>query len=116
MGTKRVRMQAATDSAACLHTENQTRLKTDEQHPPQTGEAGQRQSSELEVHQIELEVQNTELCRVQEAMELQQVELEMQNDELRRVQETLETQQVELVMQNDELRRTQQELESSRNK
>jgi PAS domain S-box-containing protein len=102
MGINKVKIQPATDTA--------------ELHSPQTGIDGQRPSSELEVHQIELEVQNTELCRVQEALELQQVELEMQNDELRRVQETLETQQVELEMQNDELRRIQQELEVSRNK
>jgi len=43
------------------------------------------------------------------------VELEVQNTELRRVQEELEAQQVELELQNEELRRTQDELELSRN-
>jgi PAS domain S-box-containing protein len=116
MGIKKDKGQSSTDTEPRRHAEKRLCAKLNESHSPQTGIGGQRPSSELEVHQIELEVQNTELCRVQEALELQQVELEMQNDELRRVQETLETQQVELEMQNDELRRTQQELETSRNK
>ncbi|NVN91241.1 MAG: PAS domain S-box protein [Desulfuromonadales bacterium] len=115
MGINRVKTQPSTNSAT-HHTADQTRSKTNELYPPQTGKTGHKPSSAPDIHQIELEAQNTELCRVQEALEIQQVELELQNDELRRVQETLETQQVELEMQNDELRQAQQELESSRNK
>ena len=57
---------------------------------PRTKEATQRLVNELEVYQIEMEVQNTQLRRAQEELENQQVELEMQNEELRRVQENLE--------------------------
>ncbi len=45
---------------------------------------------EMNVYQIELQVQNTELRRVQEELEAQQIELELQNDELRRAREELE--------------------------
>ena len=40
---------------------------------------------ELQVHQIELEMQNEELRRAQE-LQAHQIELEMQNEELRRTQ------------------------------
>ena len=70
----------------------------------------------LEAQQIELEVQNEELHRVQEQLEAQQLELELQNDELQRAQEQLEGQQIELELQNEELRGTREELEISRNK
>jgi len=58
--------------------------------PPQTRKETQRLFNELEVHQIELEVQNVEMRRAQEELETQQIELEMQNEELRRVQHELE--------------------------
>ena len=75
-----------------------------------------RSSHALEVHQMELEMQNGELHRAQEQLEAQQIELEAQNGELLRVQDQLEGQQIELELQNEELLRTQGELEVSRNK
>ena len=57
---------------------------------PRTMEAAQRLDYELELHQMELEIQNVELCRVQAELETQQIELELQNEELRLVQEELE--------------------------
>ncbi|GFO61463.1 hypothetical protein GMST_37880 [Geomonas silvestris] len=69
------------------------------------------QSSALEVHQSELEMQNLELLRTQQELENQQIELELQNDELHRAQEQLETQKVELELQNDELLQAQEQLE-----
>ena len=65
-------------------------VKTVESCPHRTKEATQRLVHELEVYQLEIEVQNTELRRAQEELENQQVELEMQNEELRRVQGDLE--------------------------
>ena len=59
-------------------------------HPPRTLETPQRLDHALELHQMELEMQNVELSRVQVELELQQIELEMQNEELVRVQEELE--------------------------
>ena len=64
--------------------------QTVEPGPPRTREATQRLVSELEVYQLEIEAQNTELRRAQEELENQQVELEMQNEELVRVQGDLE--------------------------
>ena len=66
---------------------------------------------EVELHQIELEMQNTELLRTQDLLEAQRLEQEQQNDELHRVQEQLEAQQIELELQNDELSRAQEQLE-----
>ena len=81
----------ATESISLLrHAEERLSTKTAEQFPPRTKEATQRLVNELEVYQIEMEVQNTELRRAQETLENQQVELEMQNEELMRVQEELE--------------------------
>ena len=70
----------------------------------------------LESQQLELQVQNEELHRAQEQLEAQALELELQNDELQRAQEQLEGQQIELELQNEELIRSQEELELSRNK
>ena len=61
-----------------------------EQKPSRTVKTGTSPLKELEAYEIELEVQNTELLRVQEELESQQVELELQNEELRRTQEELE--------------------------
>jgi len=79
-------------SAAELRRHAEERLceKTAEAQPPRTKEATQRLVYELEVYQIEMEVQNSELRRAQEELENQQVELEMQNEELQRVQQDLE--------------------------
>jgi len=84
--------------------------------PSRTEKISHRPAFELEVHQIELEMQNAELLRAQGQFEGQQIELETQNSELLRAQEQLEGQQIELEMQNEELLRVQMELEVSRNK
>jgi len=52
------------------HAEERLRVKTAELHPPRTEEATQRLLHELEVHQIELEMQNAELHRTREELEL----------------------------------------------
>lgn len=79
-------------SAIDLRQQAIERLKTKvtEKTPPVGKEATSRLVHDLEVYQIEIEVQNTELRRAQEELENQQVELEMQNEELVRVQEELE--------------------------
>ncbi|MDD2848036.1 MAG: PAS domain S-box protein, partial [Desulfuromonadaceae bacterium] len=79
-------------SAIELRQQAIERLKTkvSEKTPPVGTEATGRLVRDLEVYQIEIEVQNTELRRAQEELENQQVELEMQNEELVRVQEELE--------------------------
>jgi PAS domain S-box-containing protein len=56
----------------------------------QSEAAPKQLDQELEVYQIELEVQNNELRRVQLELETQQIELEMQNEELCRVMGELE--------------------------
>jgi len=65
--------------------------KSAELTPTKSRQAAQRLAHELEVYQIEMEVQNSEMRRVQEQIESQQIELEMQNEELMRVQRYLET-------------------------
>lgn len=45
-----------------------------------------RSKHELDVYQLEVDAQNTELRRIQAELETQQIELEMQNEELLRVQ------------------------------
>jgi PAS domain S-box-containing protein len=104
-------------AAAELRRQAEVRLSAQKAElQPASEETSSRPAFELEVHQIELQMQNSELLRAQEQLESQQVELEMQNEELRRVQEQLEGQQIELEMQNEELHRIQNELEISRNK
>jgi formate hydrogenlyase transcriptional activator len=63
------RLSAAT---AELRRDAEERLhaKTADLHPPRTAEDAQRLVHELEVHQIELEMQNAELCRTQEELEI----------------------------------------------
>jgi len=70
--------------------EERLSTKTGEPYPPRTKEATQRLVNELEIYQLEIEEQNTELRRAQNELENQQVELEMQNEELIRVQGDLE--------------------------
>jgi PAS domain S-box-containing protein len=72
------------------HAEARLQAKTAEAQLPRSKEATQRLVNELEIYQIEMEEQNTELRRAQEELENQQVELEMQNEELQRVQGDLE--------------------------
>ena len=74
----------------CSHAQEQLQAKTDDAQLPRGKEATQRLVNELEIYQLEMEGQNTELRRVQEELENQQVELEMQNEELQRVQGDLE--------------------------
>ena len=59
-------------TAAELRRQAEERLgaKTAELHPPRTEEAARKLVHELEVHQIELEMQNAELKRAQEELEL----------------------------------------------
>ena len=59
-------------SAAELRRRAEERLRANmvERHPPRTEEEGQRLLHELEVHQIELEMQNEELRRAQQELEL----------------------------------------------
>jgi len=52
------------------HAEEKLRAKTAARHPPRTMEATLRLFHELEVHQIELEMQNAELRRAQAELEL----------------------------------------------
>ena len=72
------------------HAEERLRTKTEEAQLPRSKDATQRLVNELEIYQLEMEEQNTELRRAQEELENQQVELEMQNEELQRVQGDLE--------------------------
>ena len=51
------------------HAEEQLRAKTDELHPHRTEDARRKVDQELEVHQIELEMQNTELRQAREEVE-----------------------------------------------
>jgi PAS domain S-box-containing protein len=52
-----------------LLAEERWRTKTAELHPPGTEEATRRHVHELEVHQIELEMQNVELCKARDEVE-----------------------------------------------
>jgi len=59
--------------AACerrRHAEERLRAKTAKMQIPRTEEEAQKLVQELEVHQIELEMQNAELRRIQEELEL----------------------------------------------
>ena len=76
--------------------EERLRAESEELSPPRSVDATQRLVHELGVYQIEMEVQNTELRRVQQELENQQVELEMQNEELVRVQAELEISRSEI--------------------
>jgi PAS domain S-box-containing protein len=59
-------------AAAELRRQAEVRLRAEaeELHPPRSGEEAQRLLHELEVHQIELEMQNAELRRGREELEL----------------------------------------------
>jgi PAS domain S-box-containing protein len=80
-------------------------------HSPLTATVNQRPAHEIELHQIELEMQNVELVRAQDELQAQQLELELQNDELHRTKELLEEQQAELEVKNREMLRIQEQLE-----
>ncbi len=70
--------------------EEQLHTKSAKSSQPKTKEATLRLIHELEVYQIEMEMQNSELRRAQDLLENQQVELEMQNEELVQIQADLE--------------------------
>ena len=71
MGIDKGRSPPADAAELRRHAEERYRVReTAELHPPRTGEATQRLVHELEVHQIELEMQNEELRRAQEELEL----------------------------------------------
>jgi PAS domain S-box-containing protein len=67
--TKDKKLLTATTQLRRL-AEDRLRAKTAQLHPSRTEEAAQRLVHELEVHQIELEMQNAELKRAQEELEL----------------------------------------------
>jgi PAS domain S-box-containing protein len=69
MGIDTDKRQATTAAELRRHAENQLRAKTAEQQPPQSEEAMQRLVHELEVHQIELEMQNAELRQARDEVE-----------------------------------------------
>src|SRR6185369_6328917 len=79
-------------AAAEIRRQAKERLRSEsaEHQPALAGKAAKPFSTGLEAYEVELEVQNTELRRVQEELEAQQVELELQNEELRRTQDELE--------------------------
>jgi PAS domain S-box-containing protein len=105
----KLRLQAEVQLAAQAEVAPGTRAAQPQSPAPR--ESTGRSGHEVEVHQIELEMQNIELLRVQDQLESQQVELELQNEELHRAQEQLEAQQLELELQNDEMHRAQEQLE-----
>jgi len=110
MGTdKNTRKQAA--CARRLPEDERPAARTAALPSPRDGATSRRPVHEVELHQIELEMQNSELRRTQDLLESQQLELERQNDELQRAQGQLEGQQIELELQNEELQRAQQQLE-----
>ena len=78
------------------HAEERLGENRAEPYSPRSQEATRRLVNELEVYQLEIEEQNTELRRAQDELENQQIELEMQNNELKRVQEELEASRAEI--------------------
>ena len=109
------------DTETSTTTASKLRLKAKERLAEKTAakqshKPGSKSVHEMELHQVDLELRNTELLRIQNLLEYQQLELEQQNGELHRFQEQLEAQQIELELQNDELSRAQVELEISRNR
>ncbi|MGB9079701.1 MAG: hypothetical protein WCD00_00275, partial [Desulfuromonadaceae bacterium] len=80
----------ATAAELRRHAEDQLNGNTADVHSTRTEETTKRIVHDLELYQIEMEEQNSELRRAQEELESQQIELELQNDELRRVQDELE--------------------------
>ena len=70
MGTEKDtrRLNAATELRR--HAEERLQAKTAKLHPPRTDGDAQRLVHELEVHQIELEIQNEELRQAREELEV----------------------------------------------
>jgi PAS domain S-box-containing protein len=70
MGIAKDKKLSATNTKLRRRAEDRLRAKKAKLHPPRTEEAAQRMVHELEVHQIELEMQNAELKRAQGELEL----------------------------------------------
>jgi formate hydrogenlyase transcriptional activator len=70
MGIAKDKKLSAANTKLRRHAEDRLRAKKDKLHPPRTEEAARRLVHELEVHQIELEMQNAELKRAQGELEL----------------------------------------------
>jgi PAS domain S-box-containing protein len=79
-------------AAAKLRRKAEERLaaRTAERQNLSTGTVIGRRACEMEVHQIELELQNDDMHRAQAQLEEQHIELELRNEELLRVQGELE--------------------------
>jgi PAS domain S-box-containing protein len=73
MGIAGKKKPSAAEAELHRLAEERLRVKTTKLPPPRTAEAAQRLVQELEVHQIELEMQNEELRRTQEKLELSQI-------------------------------------------
>jgi PAS domain S-box-containing protein len=69
MGIDTDKRQAVTAAELRRQAEDQLRLKADDGQPPATDEAMQRLVHELEVHQIEMEMQNAELRQSRDEVE-----------------------------------------------
>jgi PAS domain S-box-containing protein len=70
MGIAKDKKLSAANTKLRRYAEDRLRAKKDKLHPPRTEEAARRLVHELEVHQIELEMQNAELKRAQGELEL----------------------------------------------
>ena len=90
MGSDKEKYQVTAAAEFRHRAEKMLSAKMAELHSPWNGEVKQRSAHELDTQEIELQVQNVELCRIQEALEIQHIELEMQNDQLQRAQQELE--------------------------
>ena len=70
MGIAKDKKLSAPNTKLRRRAEDRLRVKKAKLHTPRTEEAARRLVHELEVHQIELEMQNAELRRAREEIEL----------------------------------------------
>jgi PAS domain S-box-containing protein len=70
MGSGKDKNRLITAAKLRRQAEERLRAKAEDLHLPRSGAEAQRLLHELEVHQIELEMQNAELCRGREELEL----------------------------------------------